>query len=91
MGRSVSGVRAAPEKQQQDVYPVCEEEKGRIVEDILAVAKAVGVFDAEAHYQTELARLDHDHQRRMDYIKGGVTIAALFGVYVLLAFQTGTP
>lgn len=57
--------------------------------DLMALADAVGVLEPNTRYLRQLERI-HQHQRRMDYFKGGAVFAAVFGLYCLLVLYLGT-
>lgn len=57
--------------------------------DLMAVARAVGVWDPNEFYLYQLAKADLRYRQRRDYWAGGVMFSALFCVYLLLAFSIG--
>lgn len=56
--------------------------------DLLALADAVGVLDINTRYLRQLERI-HQHQQRMDYLKGAGAFGALFAVFILLVLWIG--
>lgn len=58
--------------------------------DLLDLAHAVGVLDANTQYLRQLERI-HQHQARMDYLKGAGAFGALFAAVFLFALHIGTP
>lgn len=60
------------------MHGVHQEEEGKEMNDVLDVARAVGVWDANEHYQRQLIKVE---QRRLHKL-GNMLVGLCFGIVV---------